>query len=545
MKYLFIYLFIFGVGAFANQTYPEGEPVPRYLTAREKATLMKTPLKARSSDQTPVAPTLCPAEYDPTGAILLTYDGGSSWKHILDQMAAHITTTGNADVIVMADDQIEADAILANMTAAGADPQRVVPLVAQTDTIWIRDYGPRFVYEGGCRAIINHTYNRPRPADDALPEFFGHAFGHPVYDLPLIHGGGNFHLFSSASTGAGHATELILNENPDLTETQIVQYWYQYQNLNTTIEEAYPGFIDSTQHIDMWMIPVSADSVIISDWPMDSGSTQDLICDSVAQRLSLEGKTVYRVPARSVSGTHYTYTNSVICNDLVLIPLFTNTSVTAHNDEALAVWQNAVPGKTVVQIDCEELAWASGVMHCIAMHYPHFLGDTDPLVYSPADLAGQTLMSGETIELPYVSDDDKAVESVSIELSLDSGVTYQETVADGLTPFDTYSWTVPRFWSDQVRIRFSAHDIEGRTGYFTQETDFSIRYERNCPSDVYPPMQGDGNVDELDRNQMLLSWHAAEPYFDIYPFSSPIEMGDGKIDIRDILMVQNNFGGCP
>jgi len=529
------------------EDYSEGRAIPRSLTILERLQLKTSPIVARRFGASPRGTVRCPAEYDPVQGILLTYDGPSYWLSILDEMAAEITTTGNANVYVMANSQSEADALRANMVAAGADTNRIFPLITDTDTIWIRDYGPRFIYQGQCRAIINHTYNRPRPADNQIPEFFGNEQQHPVYDIPLVHGGGNFHLFSepdSALAGEGHATELILDENPSLTESQIVQYWQQYQHLATNIESAFPTYIDSTQHIDMWMIPVSEQNVIISDWPFDSGSTQDQICDQVAADLTSAGKTVFRIPARSVSSTHYTYTNSVICNDLILIPSFTQSQVATHNAEALSTWQAAAPGKTVVQINCEGIISAAGAMHCIAIHYPSFLGTENPIAYSPETLGGQAFEPGQTVSLEYLSDDNVKVDTVSIELSTDSGANFNQTIITGLVPNGQYIWTVPDLWTSSARIRFTAHDEGGNSGSYSEPVDFTIKTARTCIPDVYPEQGGDGLVNRDDINQMLIVWRTDQLYFDVYPYVSPADYGDESVDIRDILEVFNNQGNC-
>ena len=44
----------------------------------------------------------------------------------------------------------------ASLAAGGVNMSRVNFVVRTTDTIWIRDYGPRYIYQGGCRAIVDH-----------------------------------------------------------------------------------------------------------------------------------------------------------------------------------------------------------------------------------------------------------------------------------------------------------------------------------------------------------------------------------------------------
>ena len=55
----------------------------------------------------------------------------------------------------------------------GADMSKVIFHIYNTDSIWIRDYGARFIYEGGARALIDHRYNvLSRVKDNAQPADF-------------------------------------------------------------------------------------------------------------------------------------------------------------------------------------------------------------------------------------------------------------------------------------------------------------------------------------------------------------------------------------
>jgi agmatine deiminase len=100
------------------------------------------------------------------------------------------------------------------------------------------------------RAIVDHTYNRPRPNDNLLPDYWSAIRGEAQYQIPLVHGGGNFHL---SGAGDAYSTRLIANENGSLTEGDIVGLWRRYQNLETALTAPLPASVDATQHIDMWM----------------------------------------------------------------------------------------------------------------------------------------------------------------------------------------------------------------------------------------------------------------------------------------------------
>ena len=455
----------------AAQTIPEGTPLPRNLTPAEAAAVAQNPIVAlKAVTPPPAGPLHCAAEYEPMAAIVMAYEGSSSWKNILAEMAAFITTTGNADVIMVLDTASEQSAAHANMQGFGANMARVDYQVITTDSIWIRDYGPRYIYQGGVRAIVDHEYNRPRPQDNALNGNLGPKVGHRVYELALVHGGGNYHL---SALGDSYATKLIANENPGMTQPQIIQTWKDYQNVDTTITSPFPTSVDSTQHIDMWMQIIADRQVVISDWPFNVGSTQDQICDGAAVTMAAAGYTVTRVPARSISGTHYTYTNMVMCNDLILLPRYTNSSMLVHNTEALNAIQAALPGKTIQQINCQNIVTASGVMHCIVQHMPANQNGALPGAYVIGLNGGETVSPGSTFAVDYATDDDEGVTNVTLEYSSNAGGSWTQ-LASGLAPYGSYLWNVPTATTTQALLRVTAFDGAGNSTSDVTDATFTI-----------------------------------------------------------------------
>jgi agmatine/peptidylarginine deiminase len=255
------------------------------------------------------------------------------------------------------------------LTNAGADMSQVSFLIAPTDSVWIRDYGPRFVTEDGGLAIVDHTYNRPRPLDDVIPDFVAGAWSLPQYDIPLVHGGGNFHLFGD---GEAFMSELILVENPGLTAQDVQDYFAQYEGLEVTIWPGFPSSYDSTRHIDMWLLPARNRRVIVGEYAAGEGSgVPRTITEDAVTELLARGYTVFRTPGWRENGTHFTYTNAVLFNKLVLVPQFNNDPDYAdENAAALAVFQQAFPGYQVIPIDSTQLVTFAGVIHCIVMHVP-------------------------------------------------------------------------------------------------------------------------------------------------------------------------------
>lgn len=307
------------------------------------------------------------SEYEPNAGILITWGG---YNALHTAMVVPLTTASPpSDVWIVVDNAGEQSSATTVLDNGGADLAHVHFIVAQTDSVWMRDYGPRFVAHEGTRGIVDHIYNRPRPHDDAIPITIGADWDEPVYELPLVHGGGNFHLFRNRDA---FMTRLVVNENPGDGEDEILGDFRAFEGVDVTLFDPFPTSYDSTQHIDMWMLPLADSKVIIGEYDAsEGGGVPKTVTDGAVDTLTSRGYTVYRTPGWESFGTHYTYTNSVIVNQVALICRFDGYD--AENAAALATYQSALPESDVVQVDCSDIIPLAGAIHCIVMHVPDLL----------------------------------------------------------------------------------------------------------------------------------------------------------------------------
>jgi agmatine deiminase len=390
--------------------------LPHAKTPRELE--LPLPVLDRSARAEPSGVVDCPAEYEPMEGIFIRW---GYYNAELTALTVPITTGAiGGKVFIAVDNQSALNSAQATLTSAGADMSRVEFIIYQCNSVWMRDYGPRYIYENDYRTIIDHTYNRPsRVLDNGFPDHIASYWSEPQYDIPLVHGGGNFHLFAN---NEAFMTDLIVDENPGLSESDIIQYYADYQNVDLTIFPGFPFSIDGTAHIDMWMMPVGDDTVIIGDYNDHPSSTYPakVITNDAAATMQAMGYTVYRTPgwnsgSNGYNGTHYTYTNAVFMNDMVLIPWF--SGYTAENAQALATFQAACPDKTIIQVDCSNIIGAAGAIHCIVMHVP-------PATQSDVVLAPNTTINASG---PVGGPFDNASASYTINNDSDAAISYEVT----------------------------------------------------------------------------------------------------------------------
>lgn len=297
---------------------------------------------SRAADPPPLAPVRNCAEWEPLSGVMVRYPLGLPYA-LLRDLDDHLTL----HVVVSSANQ---SAAVSNLTSNGVDMSKVQLLVRPNDSIWTRDYGPWFVFDGNEQfAIIDHVYNRPaRPNDDLIPIHFGDQQGIPVVHHDMWHTGGNYmtdgaHISSS--------TRLVYNEAASangMTPAQVDQLMHDYYGVETysVLDYIEPGGI---HHIDTWAKFLDEETVLVKEvWP--THQTYANLNQRAALLASLPSSTgrnyqVHRVYCYNIGGGQpASYTNSLIANDRVYVPLFGNA---AYDADALAVYQQAMPGYDV------------------------------------------------------------------------------------------------------------------------------------------------------------------------------------------------------
>ena len=197
--------------------------LPRFETEAERALGRLLPPAARSSDPPPLGPIRNVAEFEPCTGVLIRYPLGIPYN-LIRQMAEDVMV----HVVVSSEYY---GAAVANFNAEGIDTSRVEWIVAPNNSIWTRDYGPWFVFDGnGNETILDHYYDRPtRPDDDRIPIVVGAQWGIPVVTHDLWDTGGNY---MSEGHGFSYSSDLVWHENAGMSHDQIAQFMRDYHGVD-------------------------------------------------------------------------------------------------------------------------------------------------------------------------------------------------------------------------------------------------------------------------------------------------------------------------
>jgi len=463
-------------------------PLPRWReggTPVEDHTLPLVPFAVRGHGTSalrtpPTSGTMeSPPEYSPAKGVLFRYHT-NAWPSVVVDCVAALTGDPAHDEIayVVVNSEPQQNAATEAFLGKGADLSKVQFLRELTESIWLRDYGPHFVWQSGTRVVVDSHYERPRPQDNFIPTLVAEDFVEPAHAMGLFYSGGNFQPGPDRS---GFVTARVQQDNPDLSTQQIADLFSAYQGIDTLhIFPRLPTTVDVTGNIDMWMYLVDEDTVIISQFVAGSNANATLITNNAVPYMEDLGFTVYRTPAWHTgfpTPTLYTYANAFRVNDRIFVPTYGsgNTSYTDDDAAALAVWEAAAgPSIEIVPIDCYDIIQANGAIHSIAMQVPRYTASLPSAhVLSPA--GGEVLAWGATHDITWSSTDDGSVTSIDLLYSTDGGLTFPETIATGLADSGRYSWTVPSsLATDEARVKVVAHDDASNSVEAVSAADFRV-----------------------------------------------------------------------
>ncbi len=260
-----------------------------------------------------------------------------------------------------------------------------------TNDAWCRDHGPNYVFrqeEGRSEKIIlNWEYNAwggkysSCHEDNAVPERIAALQQLPLVSLTMVLEGGSIDVNGKGLVLTSEACLLNPNRNPALSREQIEQELCRYLGIEKVLWLG-DGIVgdDTDGHVDDMARFVNETTVVIvvEDDPTDvnyealqenynrlktytdlSGNPLDVVKLPMPAPLSYDG---FRLPA--------SYANFYIANTVVLVPTYN----CAQDQQAIDILQKFFPGRKVVGIDCTDLVWGLGAIHCITHEEPAFPG---------------------------------------------------------------------------------------------------------------------------------------------------------------------------
>ncbi len=106
------------------------------------------------------------------------------------------------------------------------------------------------------------------------------------------------------------------------------------------------------------------------------------------------------------------------------------------------------------------------------------LDGRSPQVSTVLPSGGEVFSPGQQVKITWQAQDNTAIASQDVLLSLDGGKTFPMTIASGLTGVREFSWSVPAVDTTTARIKIVAKDLSGNLGQAMTPKDFTIKMKK-------------------------------------------------------------------
>ncbi|MGA2231876.1 MAG: agmatine deiminase family protein [Tepidisphaeraceae bacterium] len=277
--------------------------------------------------------------------------------------------------------------IVSEQLAAHGCPLRNIHFYhIKTNENWCRDHGPAFVVNAKKKkaAIVDWGFNAwggkypPYDDDDAVPTRVAEELKLPVFYPKIVMEGGAVD-FNGAGTVLT-TTDCLLNKNrnPSLSREQIEGYLKAYygQRHVCWLTGGIEGD-DTDGHIDDLARFINPTTIVmaVEDDPKDANYK---VLREVRRQVSLlrdqHGQPFEIVEIPMPKCVEYdgqrlpaTYVNFYFVNGALLVPTYRDRK---NDRKATEILQASLPRREVIGIDCVELIWGLGAIHCLSQQQP-------------------------------------------------------------------------------------------------------------------------------------------------------------------------------
>ncbi len=281
-------------------------------------------------------------------------------------------------------DDVMKQEVLALLSIADIDLSRVELHINPTNDAWCRDHGPIYIKnEAGERAIVDWGYNAwggkypPFDLDDQVPVYIAKIQNLPLYQPNIVMEGGSIEVNGKGTLITSKSCLLNENRNPHLNQTEIEDYLKSYLGVRHIlwlgegiIGDDTDGHIDDmTRFINSTTIVTALEDnindenygILMENYQLlktmvdQDGNPFTIVTIPMPDPIYCDGQ---RLPA--------SYANFLIANKLVLVPTYR----CANDQKAIEILQNHFPDRKVVGIDCTDLVWGLGAIHCVSQQEP-------------------------------------------------------------------------------------------------------------------------------------------------------------------------------
>ncbi|HEY4299320.1 MAG TPA: agmatine deiminase family protein [Candidatus Didemnitutus sp.] len=269
---------------------------------------------------------------------------------------------------------------------AGADMDQVEFSNHPTNDAWCRDHGPIFVRNDrtGEVAVTDWRYNAwggkypPYDLDNRIPRRIATWLRLRRFVNPMVLEGGSIEVNGSGDLLTSEQCLLNPNRNPSLSRGEIESALRSFLGVRRVLwlAEGIAGD-DTDGHIDDMTRYFPGDGIVTCVEPNRRDVNHFPLSENLERIQSFRtaaGKpfNILRLPMPKPFGFRRqrvpaSYANYLVINGAVLVPQFRQAR---RDTEARKIIGACFPDREVVGIDCYDLIWGLGTLHCLSQQQP-------------------------------------------------------------------------------------------------------------------------------------------------------------------------------
>jgi agmatine deiminase len=268
----------------------------------------------------------------------------------------------------------------------GCDLSRIRFHHIPTNENWCRDHGPAFVVRGRKPrlAVVDWGFNAwggkypPFDSDDAVPTRIAERYKLPVFHPGIVMEGGAVDFNGRGTILTTTDCLLNPNRNPGLSKPRIEKFLRDYygQSHVCWLTGGIEGD-DTDGHVDDLARFISPGKIVIGMEPdpkdanhrplRDARRQLDYLRDQDGRPFEVVEIPMPRPVVHDGQRLPATYVNFYFVNGALLVPTYRDRQ---RDRRALEILQSNLPRHRVIGIDCVELIWGLGAIHCLTQQQP-------------------------------------------------------------------------------------------------------------------------------------------------------------------------------
>lgn len=248
--------------------------------------------------------------------------------------------------------------------------------------VWIRDYGPVFVVNEEKKiAMLHWVFNawggkyEELIKDTRIPEMINQRMRLKYFKPGIVLEGGSIDVNGRGTLLTTEQCLLNKNRNPNLSKEKIEQYLKDYLGVRNIVwlKKGIAGD-DTDGHVDDIARFVAPSTVLCACEEDENDENYHALKENYEILLDSRDEDgnslkIIKLPmpvVRKEQRLPASYANFYIGNKVVLVPVFGH-----ENDRrAMRIIQGVFPGRKVAGIDCTDLVYGFGAIHCITQQQP-------------------------------------------------------------------------------------------------------------------------------------------------------------------------------